>query len=153
MSIYIGGFLLGVEHFRHLSVRAYGNGDVDHPALASEYLSDVDEYLYQHLVLDCPEVIKVRDYDTPGKPVIGYLLTCRIAFVWEGEKVPDLSLTEDTRPFIDYWFPPSVRTLDVFKNMKYIQYAYPYPLHPLLAFISLGIRIAPVVIHDPEPRM
>ncbi|KAH9910173.1 uncharacterized protein BXZ73DRAFT_109403 [Epithele typhae] len=122
MSVHIGGFLLTPESLRLLCVSAYGIQD--------HQIDPGDEFHWAILhfidndILECPNLVTYHGVDGNGVPTHKYVLVCRLAFVEDGLDVPDLSLDKTTMAYVNHWFPPWVRALDVFKNAKYVQYLY-----------------------------
>ncbi|KAH9912316.1 uncharacterized protein BXZ73DRAFT_82390 [Epithele typhae] len=120
MSVHVGGFWFPADAVHHLLMKAYGLANVtpqDAPFAATLYFHDNDD-------LNCPSLIEHHVRDGSGKPVQGHVLVCRLAFVDDGLEVPDLSLDQSAMACADYWFPPWLRELEVFKDVRYIQYEY-----------------------------
>ncbi|KAH9905535.1 uncharacterized protein BXZ73DRAFT_85092, partial [Epithele typhae] len=120
MSVHVGGFWFPSEAVHHLVMKAYGIADVtpqDAPFAATLYFHD-NNWIH------CPSLIEHRVRDESGKLAQGYVLVCRLAFVDDGLEVPDLSLDQSAMACADYWFPPWLRELEVFKDVRYIQYEY-----------------------------
>ncbi|KAH9911932.1 uncharacterized protein BXZ73DRAFT_82582 [Epithele typhae] len=120
MSVHVGGFWFPSEAVHHLLTKAYGIRDVtpqDAPFTATLYFVDYD-------YLNCPSLIEHPVRDKSGKLAQGYVLVCRLAFVDDGLEVPDLSLDQSATACADHWFPPWLRDLEVFKDVRYLQYEY-----------------------------
>ncbi|KAH9911929.1 uncharacterized protein BXZ73DRAFT_107761 [Epithele typhae] len=120
MSVHVGGFWFPSETIHHLLTTAYSVPNVTpHDALDTAIIYFVD-YKFLH----CPNLIEHHINDNSGTLAKGHLLVCRLAFVDDGLKAPDLSLDQSTRACADHWFPPSVRELEIFKDVRYIQCEY-----------------------------
>ncbi|KAH9917405.1 peptidase S8/S53 domain-containing protein [Epithele typhae] len=123
-SAYVGGYLFSLEAVKHLLVMAYGV----HEDVAT--LQTALRVLSQHRDLDSPNFVPYGPIDTNHNCAQGWVLGCRLAFIHSGSSSLDVSLDCKAQAYADYWFPPHLRGLAEFKDVKYVQSRYRRTAHP-----------------------
>ncbi|KAH9925414.1 uncharacterized protein BXZ73DRAFT_103294 [Epithele typhae] len=128
VEVHLSGYIFSLDAIAHLCVKAYG--------MSEEYvrkqgtINVAQRFLDKHISQDSPEFIRVgcrsccKEWNDPTFSQL-YLLTCRLAFVAPQAKMPDLSLDEETKAYADYWYPPSLRGLKEFSDVRYVQMRQP----------------------------
>ena len=125
VDVHMGGFLLNKPMVRQLCIDAFNFNSRMVDTEGPLYMARL--YFDEFASLDSPCLVPIM-YRSRSSPTIhrqGYLLVCRLAYVYHGEAAPDLPFDATTEKYIERWFPRRVRETHAFKRASYIQCALP----------------------------
>ncbi len=125
LDVVLSGYLLDAEMLKCLCIASYG-------ATAAELKtrSPVDFascYYGERDVLDAPWLVPVRYYSksNPNELEQRWVLPGRAAFFVAGTEPPKLPLDQETKTYLNAWFPPRLFKMPEFKGMRYYQTYWP----------------------------
>ena len=122
-AIYMGGIIFSKEQVARWCIDARGMSEA-----FVEYagpLTAAQQHFSTFFDIDCPSFHAIHFYDNyTNLPRHGYFFICRVAFVEQGYMQPRLVNDEKTRAFIDYWFPPHIRSSPAFATIEGSTYKY-----------------------------
>ncbi|KAH9925402.1 uncharacterized protein BXZ73DRAFT_79061 [Epithele typhae] len=153
--VYFAGFVFSLEAVAQLCIKGYGVAERKLREISP--LMAAKDYFNRLRYLDSPEFIPVdcsqcgfRDDRGPER----YMLVCRIVFVDAGAGCPDLDLEPETKAYSDYWYPPSIRRLPEFAEVRYMIMRHLVPRIPrLVSYKTLEyalFRVVPDATHVRE---
>ena len=125
VDVHMGGFLLHKSMVRQLCIDAFNFNpdmvDTEGP------LNMADLYFNQFTSLDSPSLVPImyRSRSSPTGRRQGYLVVCRLAYVYHGKATPDLPFDAKTEEYIERWFPRRIRESPAFKYIRYVQCPLP----------------------------
>ncbi|KAH9938992.1 uncharacterized protein BXZ73DRAFT_76154 [Epithele typhae] len=118
-SSYIGGYLFSEEAAKHILAKACGV-----PGLEMATILRTRVYFDHKFLLRAPNLVPYGPVDSQDffRCSQGWVLACRFAFVPVGDPAPDVFLDKDAEKVADHWYPRSLRDLEEFKHVKYVQF-------------------------------
>lgn len=125
LDVVLAGYLLDAEMLKYLCIASYG-------ATAAELKtrSPVDFascYYNERDVLDAPWLVPVRYYSksNPDEPEQRWVLPGRAAFFVADTEPPKLPFDQETKTYLNAWFPPRLLKMPAFEGIRYYQTYWP----------------------------
>ncbi|KAH9925408.1 uncharacterized protein BXZ73DRAFT_103288 [Epithele typhae] len=137
-SVHMAGFLFTREAVAQLCIKAYAMNETYVRHFGPQDAAFLHFQAEGHL--DSPKFVRIKVRTVSGKTADRFVLVCRMAYVNPGLNVPDLTFDAPTRAYADYWFPPSIRALDDFKDVKYVKTRFPQDDLPSIRYIETKLE-------------